>query len=757
MMKKRRILISNLLIILMILTACNKGNSSNEAPILIDPVAVNESYRPVEYGSIGSVTIGNGVIVPAYYCHFWKTSAEISEIKVEIGDYVEEGTVLASANSKMSQEAIDEMQKQITLYNSIQVVLDEKFNTDINKQNYILEGYTKVNDVNNINATNIAIETLKENNKFDKLLTKLRIDSINQQISKEQEIVDNSNLIARNSGYVTYIKNIENSGVVSASENVVIISDYEDCYIELQEGTVNDKLFENYSNVYTKLDGKKEELKEYRYSKEELVAAQSKGMYPNNRLKYVNDNIPMEVGTTIPVFMQKTGNDNVLLIGNDSIYSDDKGDFVYVKKDEGKEVRYIELGVKDTNFSQVLEGVKEGEMVYYTSNSIFPEYYEPYEVKNSDYKVVNETRNYEVIDTKNIVQYSELKGTVSEVLVDGKAYVEKGDLLYKINTNEGSAVLSEMQLEIKNAKENYEAGVLQLDNQITEIKNKIKDYEEGKVIATNSDASSDGTNLYTVEILLCDMSNLEKDKEILRLNYEYTRDGMVKRYDEATKSNDGQGNLNVYAISTGTLSSFNIEKGKAIKKGERVCLIKSDAKRSIAVRSTEEIPINQEVVFSQKDSKEEFRGVVKGSTGSLKESNKVYITTIDNKVYINTSDSTNANGAAMFNEGESVVEPDKIISFYIEMEDDSFYEKDNKYLAKYTNKVLKDVVELPAGMIYKETDKATKEEYYFVWKIKEDELVKQYVKVNIDNIGVESMCIISGVSEGDILAREITN
>lgn len=53
--------------------------------------------------------------------------------------------------------------------------------------------------------------------------------------------------------------------------------------------------------------------------------------------------------------------EDVLYVGNDSIYEDDQGSFVYVKNGEQREQRYIETGVSDTVNTEVISGLSEGE------------------------------------------------------------------------------------------------------------------------------------------------------------------------------------------------------------------------------------------------------------------------------------------------------------------------------------------------------------------------------------------------------------
>lgn len=65
-----------------------------KAPELLEPVTTNEAYRPVEKSDVGKKIIKNGAIVPTDYCYFFKTSATLSKIYVNVGDYVKRARFL---------------------------------------------------------------------------------------------------------------------------------------------------------------------------------------------------------------------------------------------------------------------------------------------------------------------------------------------------------------------------------------------------------------------------------------------------------------------------------------------------------------------------------------------------------------------------------------------------------------------------------------------------------------------------------------
>ena len=94
------------------LTGC--GKKEEKAPELLEPVTTNEAYRPVEKSDVGKKIIKNGAIVPTDYCYFFKTSATLSKVYVNVGDYVKKGTVLAEADSDDTTSGIEDLKASLS-------------------------------------------------------------------------------------------------------------------------------------------------------------------------------------------------------------------------------------------------------------------------------------------------------------------------------------------------------------------------------------------------------------------------------------------------------------------------------------------------------------------------------------------------------------------------------------------------------------------------------------------------------------------
>ncbi len=752
-------------------TGC--GSSVPEAPELNKPVAVNESYRPVEKGDVGDIKIYSGAIVPTDYCHFYTTSIKIAEVKVTVGDYVEAGTVLAEADIEATAQAVTSINSQKSLNAKVWEINCKIYEQNKKELDYKLKGAKELNDADMVSQLETNIAVLNENHSFDEIFYNHQQNALDKQLAEYAKIQGNSSLVASHSGYVTYIKDLADSDMVNGCENIVIISDYNDCYIEVLGIDKSEKLEKNYPVIYTEVGGEKYNLKEYEYLPEELHLAQSRSLSPTLRLKYESDGKELVPGTNLPVFFQKTITEDVLVVGNDSLYQDEKGDFVYVKNGEGKEIRYVELGDKDTFYAEVVSGLSEGEMVYYTSDSVLPESYQEYVVEYSDFKLTDKSDFYTIKDTTTKKFYSEYEGQIEAVYVNQGQEVSVGEPICVIRTNEGSAALTQMYNNIINFKAAHEENVKAFDDSIAAKEDEIEaayiarqaannqaaaapeDNPGGDVApATPTDAVSHSTptdavpdaipeatpgdavevpSPYLYEELNCQLEVIKLNKELEQVNYLHQLTAMESEYNKVSCNNDGNGAINIYAKTSGKVSNPNLKMGKNIKQGDRLFNVEIPADSIVELRSEDALQINQQVEFVKGDST--YKGTVVGVNGNDK---SLYFTEIDNTVYIST------------NSGQSA-------RYFVKMDNKGFYDLKNDYMAKYAKSEIKEAIVIPGHMVYQETKVKSgvgNVTYNYVWKLVDGELVKQYVQCTGSVGSKDDVCILSGVNQGDILAQE---
>ncbi len=474
--KRKRIKpIAYLLIISCVMSGCN--NKKLEIPDLAEPVVSNESYRPVEFGNVGRVELVNGQVVPMEYCHFWDTDTALENIHVNIGEYVEEGTVLATADADYIKKVIESVTFEKTNCVAAYAINCDIYDVKLEELKHKLKGFKELSDKKGIKETNREIDVLEENHRYDGLLYNHQIKSYDAQLKKQRELLDDTSIYARKSGYVTYVKDVSKGNTVKNSENVVIVSDYNDAYVELGH-TIDERLLEKYTSCYTIINGKKYALNEYEYSSNEKLVADSRNIYPPVRLRFEDPNMKLDVGKSVAVLLKKDFAEDVLFIGNDSLYEDTKGNFVYVKNGETREVRYIETGIRDEQNTQVLSGLEEGELVYYSSESIVPETYTTHVAEVSDFTDQVTTQKLLRVDSSKRMIFSDWEGEVAEIFATNESEVQEGALICTIKTDSGSAVLADLRNSMERVSNEYKKQIEELDNQkktLEKMKASLKD------------------------------------------------------------------------------------------------------------------------------------------------------------------------------------------------------------------------------------------------------------------------------------------
>ena len=94
------------------LTGC--GRKPYDEPELVSPIAEIKMFKKPEYGDINMVRGLSGVVVPTEYPVFCKGNFTIDSLKVKIGDYVEEGDVIATGFNVSYGNSIEDYDRMIS-------------------------------------------------------------------------------------------------------------------------------------------------------------------------------------------------------------------------------------------------------------------------------------------------------------------------------------------------------------------------------------------------------------------------------------------------------------------------------------------------------------------------------------------------------------------------------------------------------------------------------------------------------------------
>lgn len=747
---------------------CGKMTESS-IPKLEEPVALNEAYRPVEYAAIGSVQVLMATAVPRDYCNYYSANVNISQIYVEPGDTVNPGDVLAVCDVDEAKKQLQECQAALVHENETYEISAQISDTQIkmwenqaaqqdnNEHNKMDTADGAMDDVYGANTdTNIderaadtdefsteqleksdrteesystKIETEQENQRYDKQLHEYRVQKINEQMASYQQIVDDGMLKAAHSGLVTYTKKLTEGRSAAAYENIVIVSDTDDLVLDIKDTAINEYKYSDYDKKYVIVDGEKYDVTESQYTSEVLVLSKINNRYSDVCVES-REKPFLTAGQMYPVYFEKTKADHTLVVGKDSIYKDGDTRYVYVKNDEGgREKRIITTGESDENYTQVTEGLKEGELVYYNSTDQVPTKYSKYTVTRSDFDIANYGVQYSRSDAGTITETCDYEGQIVSVNVKQDDTVEKGMLLYVVDTGEGKAAITEAKNAIDSENESYAQKIADYDKQ-------VKDLSE-----ENNRQDEKPDTAYDEQQLKLNLQLLDLQKKLAGADHTYQLSRLQSAYDSISAGNDGKGNISVYAKNDGKVSKVSVKAGDNVEEGADILQITGNSTDVLLVQVKESnsykvykdnIADVGERVSLELDGTTIYGSCI-GFAGYGREAQKGYINQDDKGVHITGNTDSGYGNAA----------------FYIKLDNGIPDDLTRASAVKFSYVSFKKVVVVPTSIIHKQVNPMDKDDIsYYVWKIDGDSVVKQPVILSDYTSGSNTL-VLYGIDEGD--------
>lgn len=737
------------LFFVMLIGGC--GSKKKETiPDLEEPAASNASYQQVTYGNIGTTNVLLGTAVPKEYGQAYEANVTVTKILVEPGDTVEKGDVLAyadvdeaSASRKAKQQELshentvyelnqkinqlqqdklaNQQKQQDTAENNIQDAAENNIQEEDDMQKSATENNTQETEAEAEDITS-QIAVLQENSRYDTKLHEYRVQKLNEEIAALDALIADGTLKANHSGEVVYTKSLTVNRKAGAGENVAIVADTEDLAIELKDVTVQNYKYKDVSEKYMLQSGERVPVTEREYSTDELVLAKINNNYPNVLIEKP-EGVELKAGELYPIYFEEKRAEHVLLVGNNSLYQEDGENYVYVGTgDDTREKRKVTTGVSDDHNTQIVDGLEEGEAVYYETMERMPSDYTEYMVERSDFQVENHGLKYGRVDKNARVYLTEKEGVLVEIAVEKDAEVKKGDLLYIIDTGEGKAAITEAANAIETENTSYQKQQADYDAQLIELQN-----------------ATDSVSDYDRQIITL-------QKEVAEADHSYTLQQLQAAYDTLSRGNDGTGKLSVYADADGQVSKITAWEGDTVEAGEEILKMKGEASdlllvqmvssKSVTVYTDDIAEAGEPVSITSGDTT--YTGTCVGFAAG---SNNLD----EGCLYIDE------NGAHYTFQTTSGYDTP---AFYVRMNDEIVDDMGNGESVDFPYISMEDVIVLPAGMIYEEKDAMHPDKVsYFVWKMEGDHLVKQYVLLD-DTLTGNGKVVLFGIESGDVLARE---
>ena len=505
--------------------------------------------------------------------------------------------------------------------------------------------------------------------------------------------------------------------------------------LDIKATAINEYKYSDYDKKYVIVDGEKYDVTESQYTSEVLVLSKINNRYPDVCVES-REKPFLTAGQMYPVYFEKTKADHTLVVGKDSIYKDGDTRYVYVKNDEGgRKKRIITTGESDENYTQVTEGLKEGELVYYNSTDQVPTKYSKYTITRSDFDIANYGVQYSRSDAGTITETCDYEGQIVSVNVKQDDTVEKGMLLYVVDTGEGKAAITEAKNAIDSENESYAQKIADYDKQIRDLSEGDSSTEENNQQDTEPDTA------YDEQQLKLNLQLLDLQKKLAGADHTYQLSRLQSAYDSISEGNDGKGNISVYAKNAGKVSKVSVKAGDNVEEGADILQITGNSTDVLLVQVkdsnsykvyTDNIADVGEQVSLELDGTTIYGSCI-GFAGYGREAQKGYVNQDDKGVHITGNTDSGYGNAA----------------FYIKLDNGIPDDLTRASAVKFSYVSLKKVVVVPTSIIHKQINSMDKEDIsYYVWKIDGDSVVKQPVILSDYTSGSNTL-VFYGIDEGD--------
>lgn len=497
MNKCKRILSMVAVLSMTLLSGCNQ--STVQSPELVESKYDKLMYRPVAYEDIGDIVMYDAEIrSKREYYTINKQDVSFS-YRVKSGDFVKKGDIIAEvlisedtksqitdlentiASRKQSTERENKRLEYENQLNKLEIEHNKELIKEIESEEPQRENAKE--EIKALKDSNQSLNTQIKSNKntmdYNQSMCDLEVKNLNLQLVKVKSDLDAQYIKARADGKVCYIssKQMMHNGLVA------IVEDTKTLYVSLPSEA--EEVCKE-AKVFGIVDGKKYELSRIYDDSPYATEAFKSGVNQPPMYEFIGD-MPStyKTGDHLIVYCITDYKEHVLTVYNDSIHSVKDAPYVYVYENGNKVRRDVSVGIRSKTKTEIVIGLKEGDLVCYES-SVFP----PEVVSETCQVTLGNVEEQVSVDGKKTVQseYSyHLDTFQNQILASVKAQegdiIKKGQVLFTYSIPGGDAEYAEAKNALVNAQSTYKLFEKDMQSQKKELKKQIennKGYEKKK-------------------------------------------------------------------------------------------------------------------------------------------------------------------------------------------------------------------------------------------------------------------------------------
>lgn len=350
------------------LTGCGADETPVDVPELVEPVGVDVDTAIVKKMNLSSVNSYQGEVVPDMKSVYFMNSGQVGSVKVEIGDKVKKGQLLATLSG--SETDVKELQEELSNQQDENSELNESSKSKIAQAQIEykqlktqMEKAKTTKEKSNLKKQMIAkqeeIKTEKLRLKMQKQSQSVQIKELKEDIQTAKQQTKLNQLYAPVNGEVI-TKNLAPGDFVTGGVAVITIADMDQTKIRTEY--IGSSILEKASSYTATINGR-----QYEVTAEEQEVSQfdiEMGNYPSSTYFNYEKDEHVSVGDSVSLDFYNNATKDALVIPSNALFKGKGEQYVYRMDGDAKKRVIVTTGTMTDAYTQILTGLKEGDVVY---------------------------------------------------------------------------------------------------------------------------------------------------------------------------------------------------------------------------------------------------------------------------------------------------------------------------------------------------------------------------------------------------------
>lgn len=367
--KKHRLVVGiGIGLLMMGLAGCGADETPVEVPELIEPVGVDVDTAVVEKMDLSSIHSYQGEVVPDMKSVYFMNSGQVGSVKVEIGDTVKKGQLLATLSG--SETDVKELQQELSDQLDENAELNETSKRKIAQEQIAYKQLKtqmkKAKNAKEKSSLKKQMTAKQEEIKIEKLRLSMQKQSQSLHIKELKEDIQTARkqtklnqLYAPVNGEII-TKNLAPGDFVTGGVAVITIADMDQTKIRTEY--IGASVLEKANSYTATINGK-----QYEVTAEEQEVSQfdiEMGKYPSSTYFTYEKDENVSVGDSVSLDFYNQATKDALVIPSNALYKGKGEQYVYRMDGDAKKKVLVTTGTITDAYTQILTGLEEGDVVY---------------------------------------------------------------------------------------------------------------------------------------------------------------------------------------------------------------------------------------------------------------------------------------------------------------------------------------------------------------------------------------------------------